>query len=614
MKKYILFFIFLISFGSLSAQNLKINKIEPPNWWVGMKLNKIQLMVYGENLGDVSVKFENSLAKVLKVHQAKSSSYCFVDIEIPKNLSPGNYKLKFTKDNSTQTVEYPFLKRNSSIGKYQGFNQGDVIYLIMPDRFSDGDTLNNDIAGMSDKCNIKNPIDRHGGDIQGIINHLKYLKDLGVTTLWFTPLIENNSPKHFYGYAGYSATDLYKIDPRFGTNNLYFKLVAEAHQLGLKIILDHVSNHISISHPWIKNLPFPDWINGSVKNHLMTNNDKLAFSDIHHDSSTIKINTEGWFTNYLPDLNQTNPYLANYLIENTIWWIESSGIDGIREDTYAYCDQKYLANWAKEILDEYPKMNIVGEIWTGDAVFLSTFQRHNYYPKKFDTNLPSITDFATYDVYSSFLRGKSSLSAVYEDFAKDFIYHNPDNLVTFIDNHDLLRALLQANGNINKVKLALTLLLTSRGIPSLLYGTEIGIEGGNSNDLARADFPGGFPGDKQDAFTSEGRTKDENAIYNFVHKLLLLRSEHKALSFGKLIQFPPVNDIFVYFKSFNDDRTMVVVNNNAKDKIINLSMYNDQLKNVKTLKNLLTGDTIELNKYNELNINSVSEGIYQLIK
>ncbi|MHB1685819.1 MAG: alpha-amylase family glycosyl hydrolase [Ignavibacteriaceae bacterium] len=615
IKKNLLLFIFLISLTPVTAQNFKVNKIEPPNWWAGMKLNKIQLMVYGDNLNNISAKFNNDSIKVIKVHQAVgSSSYTFLDIEIPKDLPSGNYKLTFTKNNSVVSVEYPVLQRNSSNGKYQGFNQGDVIYLIVPDRFSDGDTANNVIAGMNDECNVNNPIDRHGGDIRGIINHLNYLKDLGVTTLWISPLIENNTDKNFYGYAGYSATDLYKIDPRFGTNKLYNKLVQDAHKIGLKIILDHVSNHISISHPWIKDLPFPDWINGSVKKHLITNHDKLAFADIHRDSSTIKINTEGWFTNYLPDLNQANPFVANYLIQNTIWWIESSGIDGIREDTYPYCDQKYLANWAKEILNEYPKLNIFGEVWTGDAVFLSSFQRHSFYPKKFDTNLLALTDFATYDIYSSFLRGKSTLSDIYEDFAKDFIYPDPNNLVTFIDNHDVRRSLAQANGDVNKFEMALTMLLTSRGIPEIFYGTEIGMMGGDGDGLVRADFPGGFPVDKQNAFTVDGRTKNENNIYDFVHRLLSLRLEHKALSFGKLIQFPPVKEIFVYFKSYNEDRIMVVLNNNYDDKQINLSRYHDQLKDARALKNLLTGETVELNKNAELNIKGTSEGIYQLLK
>jgi len=613
-KFYFINFLLFIFAAALQAQNFEVNKIEPPNWWSGMKLNKIQLMVYGKNLSGISANFADEKIKVLKVHPAESTSYSFIDIEIPDILRPGNYRLNISKGTSSVSINFPVYKKLNSTGNFQGFGQKDVIYLILPDRFADGDSLNNNFPGMPDKCNLKNPIDRHGGDIHGIINHLDYLKNLGITTLWISPLVENNTEKHFYAYAGYSATDLYKIDPRFGSDELYKNLVQDAHKLGLKIILDHVSNHISVSHPWMKDLPFHDWINGTVKDHLMTNHDKLAFADIHRDSSTIFINTHGWFTDYLPDLNQANPYLANYLIENTIWWIESSGVDGIREDTYPYSDQQYLSRWAKTILEEFPDLNIVGEVWTGDAIFLSTFQRNNYYPKKTDTNLPAVTDFALYDCITAFLKGKSGLNPIYEDFAKDFIFPDPDNLVTFIDNHDVMRALLQAGGNVKKFKMALTILLTSRGIPSLLYGTEIGIEGGNSNDLARADFPGGFPGSKENAFTAAGRTENENDIYNYVHNLLMLRSKYKSLSEGKLVQFPPSHEVYVYFKSLGDEKMMIVLNNNPDKKKITLKPYEDQFIGFSRIKNLDSGELINLGENASINLEDESANIFQLIK
>ncbi len=615
IKKFYSLLIFLTTLAAIAkAQNFEVNKIEPPNWWSGMKLNKIQLMVYGKNLDGISASFTDEKIKVLKIHSAESSSYSFIDIEIPNILKPGNYKLNISKGVSSVSINFPVYKKLNTAGNFKGFTQKDVIYLILPDRFADGDTANNNFPGMPDKCNLKNPIDRHGGDIQGIINHLDYLKNLGVTALWISPLVENNTEKHLYAYAGYSATNLYKIDPRFGTDELYKKLVKDAHTLGLKIILDHVSNHISVSHPWMKDLPFHDWINGTVNHHLATNHDKLAFADIHRDSSTIFINTHGWFTDYLPDLNQANPYLANYLIENTIWWIESTGVDGIREDTYPYSDQQYLARWAKTILEEFPNLNIVGEVWTGDAVFLSTFQRNNCYPKMTNTNLPAVTDYALYDCITAFLKGKTGLGPIYEDFAKDFIFPDPDNLVTFIDNHDVVRALLQADGNVNKYKMALTLLLTSRGIPALFYGTEIGIEGGNSNDLARADFPGGFPGDKENAFTQSGRTEKENDIYNYVHNLLLLRSEHKSLSEGRLIQFPPSHETYVYFKSYGDEKMMIVLNNNRTDEEMGLSPFKDQLTGYTQIKNLSSGKVSKLDANTIIKLDDESANIFQLNK
>jgi glycosidase len=571
-------------------------------------------MIYGSNLLNAQAGFNDSSIKVCAVHNSESSSYLFIDIEILPTIKPGNYKITLKKNDIEANFNFPVFERQIETGRYQGFNSEDVLYLIMPDRFADGDISNNKIIGMPDEYNLQNPIARHGGDIQGIINHLDYLKNLNITTLWICPVLENNTGINYYGYAGYSATDLYKVDSRLGTNELYKKLVDQTHARGLKIILDHVSNHISISHPWINNLPFADWINGTVQKHLSTRHDKLSFADIHRDSSTIINTTKGWFTNYLPDLNQANPYVSNYLIENTIWWIESTGLDGIREDTYPYSDQIYLSNWAKTILNEYPNINIVGEVWTGDAVFLSSFQKGNYYPKSFDSNLPAITDFATYDTYTAFLRGKAKLQNIYEDFAKDFIYRNPQNLVTFIDNHDVPRAMMQANSDVKKFKMTITMLLTSRGIPELFYGTEIGMKGGNDDGTIRADFTGGFPSEKRDAFKKGGRTDYENEIYNFITNLLKLRHEHKALTVGKLVQYPPFENIFVYFKNFNDDRIMVVVNDNLNNQEIDLKQYEDQLKGIKTIKNMTTGKSYEYNDNSIINVEGVSGTLFLLLK
>ena len=611
VRKFAVIFIFCINLAVSFGQSIKVDKVEPPNWWVGMKWNKVQLMVYGKNLENISAKFNSSKIKVLKIHNAESPAYSFIDIEIPADLHPETYKLFINKEGATAEINFPIFQKKPNKGNFRGFSDKDVIYLVMPDRFADGDTANNVVKGTLNEYNINNPSGRHGGDIQGIIDHLNYIKNLGATTLWVTPVIENNTRISYHGYA---TTDMYKVDPRFGSNELYKKLVKDAHSEGLKCILDHVSNHISIDHPWMKNLPFKDWIHGTVKHHQMTKHDKLAFADIHRDSSTIINTTHGWFTNEMPDLNQADPYLSNYLIQNTIWWVESTGIDGIREDTYPYCNQQHMARWGKAILNEFPKLNIVGEVFTGDAVFLSSFQTHSYYPREFDSNLPAITDFATYDAYTAFLKGTSGLHDIYEDFAKDFIYHDPNNLVTFIDNHDVARALLQANGNVKKFKMALLMLFTSRGIPALFYGTEIGITGGKDDGLIRTDFPGGFPGDKQNAFTSKGRTAEQNDIYNYVHNLLILRDHHEALSTGKLIEFPPYNEMFVYFKVEGNDRIMVILNNNSEVKFVNLRHYKDQLKGIKEIKDLTTGETINITVKANININGESGNLYQLIK
>ena len=374
---------------STISQDFSVSKIEPPNWWSGMNLRTIQLMVYGNDLNEVTVNSEELIVK--NVHYVESETYLFVDIEIDNNIKPGDYTLTFSRNSESIKINYPILPRDNKKNIHQGFSNEDVIYLLMPDRFANGDISNDSIPGYYDKYQNIFVQSRHGGDIQGVIDHLDYLKEFGITTIWLTPLVENNT---FRSYHGYGATDFYNVDPRLGTNNLYKHFVDEAHKRDLKVILDHVSNHISIDHPWMNDLPTSDWINGSVDDHLNANHNKMVYTDIYADSSTIRDVHEGWFINYMPDLNQSNPYLANYIIQNTIWWIEFAGVDGIREDTYPYCDQEFMSKWAKALLDEYPKLNIFGEVWTGEPAFLAGYIGDSYLPKEYNSYLSSITDFA----------------------------------------------------------------------------------------------------------------------------------------------------------------------------------------------------------------------------
>jgi glycosidase len=597
-------------FSCINYSQIRIDKIEPPNWWIGMRYNKIQVMIYGENLDGVSASFNTDKLKVLKVYAAQNTSYCFIDIEIPENLPEAGYILKLFRDNEEASIKFPLFYRDDESRRYQGFTNKDVIYLIMPDRFANGDTSNDNAAGYRDKLNRQNPIGRHGGDIQGIINRLDYLKELGITALWVNPLVENNSGISYHGYA---ATDFYKIDPRFGTNKLYKKLVDEAHKRDIKIILDHVSNHCSIHHPWLKKLPFADWINGSVENHLPAMHHKMIYSDIHADSSSMKNVSEGWFVDDMPDLNQKNLFVGKYIIQNTIWWIEYSGLDGIREDTYPYVDQKFLSGWGKIILDEYPAMNIVGEVWTGNSIFLADYQKGNDLSITPETNLPSVTDFDMRDSYYAYLSGNGSLYNIYETLTEDFIYPDPDKLVTFIDNHDLARGMFYAKGNIKKFKIALALLLTTRGIPQILYATEIGMVGGEDHGTLRSDFPGGFPGDERDAFIMEGRTDEENEVFNFLAKLLKLRKQYPELSKGSLIHFPPENGVYIYFKILEDQKIMVVVNDNEFPKELNIELIRHHLTNSKELRNLLSEEIFDLSKGTKIKLNSNGISIYKII-
>ncbi len=570
--------------SNLLSQSLSINKIEPPNWWIGMKWNKLQLMIYGAELSEISVESRNKQIKIDKVHRIDNTNYAFVDIIIPPDLSAGEYEFIVKNKSGKTFFNYLLKERENNPYHHKGFSSMDVIYLIMADRFCDGNPANNTIGDSLDNYSPADLNGRKGGDIEGIISKLDYINQLGVTAMWVTPMLENNM---YMSYHGYAATDLYKIDPRFGTNELYKRLVKEARSKNLKVILDHVSNHIGINHPWINDLPMPDWINGKPGDHKPANHNKLTLHDIHSDSITMSATWEGWFTNYMPDLNQRNPYLKNYLIQNTLWWIEYSGIDGIREDTYPYADQYYLSEWAQAIFNEYPDFNIVGEIWTGIPAFLAAYQGNNKFNSKINSHLPSVTDFALSDALRYYLSGEKGLVHIYETIAQDFLYSDPNSLVTFFDNHDISRGLFVAKENFERFKIALSILLTIRGIPKLLYGTEIGMVGDEHHGNIRSPFPGGFVDDTVNAFTKSGRTEFQNETYNYVTELLNIRSKYPALQSGKLLHFYPFNDQYIYFRILDDQRIMVVVNDKDVQQNLDLNhikhiVSDDVVTNIKT--------------------------------
>ena len=589
----ILSILLFTAFLNIYSQNIKVTKIEPPNWWTGMKHDTVQLMIYGENLNLINVKSDN--LSIIDFHNVSNHDYAFVDAVILPETKIGNHTLTFSNKSSNIKVAYPIFKRELAADEHRGFSNKDVVYLLMPDRFVNGDISNDKIKGYSDSFEGNPTQGRHGGDIKGIIGKLNYLKNLGITTIWLTPLLENNTNRSYHGYA---ATDLYKIDPRLGTIADYKKLVTKAHKLGLKIIYDHVSNHISIDHPWMKNLPSESWINGTIKNHLNAVHDKMVFVDPHSDSLSIKKITQGWFVDIMPDLNQRNKFLAKYLVQNLIWWIETAGIDGVREDTYPYADANYEANLSKEIIREYPSMNIVGEVWTGEPAYLAGFQKDSRVRANFNTNLPCVTDFAMRDAFYHFLKG-GSIFEIYSTLAKDNLYPNPDNLLVFIDNHDIERTMFIADKNLRQAKLAYLMLVTTRGIPQILYGSEIGMVGTQDQGTLRLPFPGGFKGDKRNAFTSEGRTQYENNIFNFLQKLFHLRKQNSALTVGKLIQFPPKDEVYVYTKQSKDEKVLIVVNNSTNSKKINLKQFLPSLKKT-NYTDLFANKVITLT--NDLNI------------
>ncbi|HXX62478.1 MAG TPA: alpha-amylase family glycosyl hydrolase [Bacteroidota bacterium] len=579
--------------SAASAQQMTISKVEPPNWWSGMTMNQIQLMVTGENLDPpLTARSRSPQVRVTRVYRTPNSSYAFIDIEIAGDAFEGFHLITLYSGKDSVALRYPILRRKSPSGRFQGTDAADVIYLITPDRFANGDTATDRIPEMTEGRNRSNPLGRHGGDLKGIIDHLDYLADLGVTALWITPLLENNAPT--LSYHGYAATDLYRIDPRFGTNAQYEELVREAHKRKLKVVMDHVSNHIGINHPWMKDLPSADWLNGSAASHQHAANAKADLIDIHSDSAVRAATTLGWFTDNMPDLNQRNSFVARYLIQNTLWWIESTGLDAIREDTYPYADPHYLGDWARCIMAEYPSFSITGEVWIGDPAVLAAYQKENRITDALDTDLTSLTDYALFDAFTQVFANKGSIRLIHDCLAKDYLYWDPYRLMTFVDNHDVRRIMYETGGDVHRSLLALKILLTTRGMPELLYGSEIGMMGGKDHGTIRADFPGGFPGDSTDAFTARGRSTEQNEYFRAVRQLLHLRKEHRSLAYGKLFHFPPVNETYTYIRILGEERIVVLVNNRDEAQMVSLVPLRSYLSGKKTLRSLTSSLTIDL--------------------
>jgi neopullulanase len=597
-------------FHSCCAQAPGVLKCEPPNWWIGMKMNGIQLMVYGEHLADIAASSSSPDLRIRRTLTAPNPAYAFIDIEVSASAAPGDYAITLKNPHGATSFQFPLRRRVQSPDAHQGFDCSDVIYLIAPDRFANGDTTNDTVPGMDDALQRTDPFGRHGGDLQGIIQRLEYLKDLGVTALWLMPVVENNMRRG--SYHGYGATDAYRIDPRFGTNMLYAELVRQAHNRGLKVIMDHVNNHIGIRHPWITNLPMPDWLNGTVEKHEKPFHSKVELDDIHSDSLTKERAVIGWFDDRLADLNQANPFVASYLTQSTVWWIEFSGIDGIREDTFPYLDPEFRERWCRAVLEEYPRFNIVGEVWVEDPALLAPYQRGSTVARTTKPELPSLTDFGLYDALRrSFVDSLGTIDNVFACLAKDFLYPRPENLVTFLDNHDIRRIMSSVNGDVKRFKLALLTLLTTRGIPQLLYGTEIGMKGGPDHGRLRADFPGGFPHDGRDAFAAEGRTPQEDSLFMFTRQLLHLRKEFRSLQCGTLVHFRPSAEIYVFFRILDQERCLVIINHSREAKAVSLAPYAHQLRGAARLRDLMSGKEYE--PAGSLTMDGMTGGIFEIL-
>lgn len=591
---------FAISFLFLNftfAGKTELIKIEPPFWWTEMQVQELQLLVYGKNISETSVEINYQGLELIELIKTDNPNYLFLNLVISEKTKAGKFKINFTKNEEIiHSYEYELKERKSGSKDRLGFNSSDVIYLIMPDRFANGNPQNDNMPGMLEKANRDDLNGRHGGDIKGIDDHIEYYKNLGITALWLNPVFENNMPT--YSYHGYSITDFYKVDSRFGTNKDYKNLIDDCHKNGIKMIMDMVFNHCGSGHWWMNDLPQKDWIH-NFPEFTRSNYHAATITDPYASEYDKTKLLNGWFDVTMPDLNQKNSLLANYLIQNSIWWIENVGLDGIRMDTYPFSDNKFLADWMNRINKEYPNFNVVGECWLGSASGVAYWQKDVVNKNAYKSPLKSVFDFPLmYAINQAFTEDNTwdkGIVKLYEALAQDFNYGNTNNIVVFADNHDTDRFFSIIEEDYQDFKNAMTFLLTTRGIPLIYYGTEILMTGQKNlgdGDL-RKDFPGGWKGDKNNAFTDEGRINKQNDAFVFMQNLLNYRKNNEVLQTGKLLHFIPEEGVYVYFR-YNDEKTvMVIINNNEKLIKLNTERFSEILKNYKNGLNIINGQKID---------------------
>lgn len=576
-RKFLLLLLYVLTATTGFTQIPALERVEPSFWWVGMKNPELQLIVHGDKIAERSVSLQYPGVQLSAVHKVENPNYLFVDLLISPDAAPGSFAITFNKEGTKKLVyNYQLKQRDRSPNRIQGVTNKDFIYLIMPDRFANGDKRNDVVKGMKETAlNRDSMYYRHGGDIQGIIDHLDYLKDLGVTTLWLNPVLENDQPKT--SYHGYANTENYKIDPRFGTNELYKKLVDECHARGMKVIKDLVHNHIGSEHWTIKDMPSKDWVHQWPVYTKSSFRDQVLFDPYAADNDKKQM-TDGWFDYHMPDMNQANPYVRKYFTQSHIWWIEYAGLDGFRLDTYAYNDPVFMAEWGKAIKAEYPRFTFFAETWVHGIPNQAFFTQGNTVNRGFDTELPGVTDFQCLWAINEALNGKfgwdDGVTRLYTTIASDFVYQDPTRNVVFLDNHDLSRFYSVVGEDFNKYKSGIAWLLTTRGIPEMYYGTEILMKNFSDPDgKVREDFKGGWSDDKVNKFTAQGRTAKENEAFNYVRTLANYRKNNPVLQTGRLMQYVPENGVYVYFR-YNDEKTvMVIMNTGDKEADLNTSRF-----------------------------------------
>lgn len=572
-------------------------RIEPPNWWVGMRNPNLQLLIYDDNIsaGEVAVAYPGVTMK--RVTRVANPNYIFVDLVIGPGTKPGNMTIAVTGEGLNKTYDYELQERLPAEGRLQGLASDDLIYLIMPDRFANGDPDNDSFADMKQTGTNRDKVFfRHGGDLQGVIDHLDYLQDLGVTAIWLNPVLENDQP--YESYHGYAITDHYRIDKRLGTNALYKTLVEECHQRDIKVVMDVIHNHVGDEHWFIRDIPTTDWIHQETEVLRKSNFRETVLLDPHAAQADVEQLSDGWFDAHMPDLNQKNPFLANYLIQNAIWWNEFSGHDAYRIDTYFYPDADFMANWGKRLQEEYDNFFFFGETWVHGYSVQAQFTAGSAIRGGVNTALPAVTDFQLYYAIQQILAGQEGwtegTSRIYYTLAHDFLYEDASRNVIFVDNHDLSRYFSVVNENLEDYKMGLAFLLTTRGIPMLYYGTEMLLtgSGGGFGEGGRKDFPGGWADDYFDKFREVNRTSAEQEAFAFVRTLANYRKSSDALTRGKLIHFIPQNGCYVYFRQGVDATVMVVLNAGAQPVNLETARFSEVLDGFTLAENVLNGQVV----------------------
>ena len=595
------------SIWSMNAVS-QVERVEPPNWWTGFENNQLQLLVYGNEVGNATPAIDYPGVEIQEIHKADSPNYLFIDLILEEDVKPGTFQISFNAEGKKEySVDYELKEKEWNSEELKGFDSSDAIYLVTPDRFANGDPSNDIDESLLEKTIDRNDdYGRHGGDIRGMIQHLDYIDNMGFTALWSSPLLINDMSSG--SYHGYAITDFYKVDPRFGTLEEYKELADKARERDIKLIMDQVANHSGIEHWWMKDLPFEDWINYQDRFEkgepaIYSNHRRTTNQDPYAAQADKKRMNDGWFVDSMPDLNQRNPFMATYIIQNSIWWIETLGLGGIRQDTYPYPDKEFMTEWAGAIMKEYPNFNIVGEEWSYNPLLIQYWQKGSKNSDGYVSNLPSTMDFAMQKHIIEAMREEESwdrgLVKIYEGLANDFIYPNPESIMVFLDNHDKSRIFTELEGNIEHTKMALAYMLTLPRIPQIYYGTEIlmdDFEKPGDHGLIRTDFPGGWEGDSKNAFTGEGLSAEKKDMQEYLRKLLNFRKSSKAIQEGKMVHFAPEDGVYLLVREIDAEKVVLILNKNEGDVTIDLQRFSELDLFNTNFTNIITGEALQWKK------------------